>query len=349
MNTVKIRPTIEKECEICGKPFTTTSSNRKYCDDCRTDSRAKKEILRKHLISSIARYGTGRQAKPVRKYEYHNTCKNCGKSFVSYNYSRAYCSEECKIEHHRKNTFCAYCGKAESETDDFTIGYTSTLWFCCKEHQDLYAETAKEAKTCPICGKKFVGKTKYCSFECSVVGRKKIMGERTHRAIKVSECRYCHQPYDAKMAAKSAFNISDGFCSIECKRHFYEERHIGHMEKCDVCGTMFYRTDSESDYNVCSEKCLIIIRNNIQEMKRRSHENSLQNRKKKNTEGVKISSIRKKKKFTITDEWVQKNGLCGICKIKYCNCPRMQSDFTEIPDGAECNDGKIVKCPLYVA
>ena len=70
MQTVQIA---EIECEICGKYFTPTTHNRKYCDDCSPHSDIAKARQARALKSSIRRLYT----PEILSF----TCKECGRDF----------------------------------------------------------------------------------------------------------------------------------------------------------------------------------------------------------------------------------------------------------------------------
>ena len=46
-------------------------------------------------------------------------------------------------------------------------------------------------------------------------------------------------------------------------------------------------------------------------------------------------------------EYINKNGLCSICKTSYVDCERMQSNFRCYPKGSSCKGNLVIKCPKF--
>ena len=46
-------------------------------------------------------------------------------------------------------------------------------------------------------------------------------------------------------------------------------------------------------------------------------------------------------------KYIQKNGLCSICKTSYVDCERMQSNFRCYPKGSSCKGNLVIKCPKF--
>lgn len=347
----------EKECEICGRIFTVTNPRQKYCPDCRTASGHKKEKMKRIYAANQRKYDTWQKEDNPQIIE--NVCVNCGKTFCSTGYSRDYCSNACKKAFHIAHTKCAWCGKPQSETDDQTDHYGHP-WFCCPEcrKKNDYAAAKKNGrlKKCLVCGKEFIDKTpymtrKYCSRHCSAEGQKLEREKKDKELQKIREtgistCMECGKTYRIN---KNAFFHFDHFCSIECRRKYYEKNVNGTMRQCPVCGKDFFWSLNEPApvYNmpVCSEKCAQAVLAEEVEKARIEKEKAAEESAKKKRE----KSARKKgrKAEDLDPAWVEKNGLCGICRTPYADCTRMQTNFRIKPKGAVYHDSKIVKCPLF--
>ena len=46
-------------------------------------------------------------------------------------------------------------------------------------------------------------------------------------------------------------------------------------------------------------------------------------------------------------KYIQKNGLCSICKTSYVDCERMQSNFRCYTKGSSCKGNLVIKCPKF--
>ena len=46
-------------------------------------------------------------------------------------------------------------------------------------------------------------------------------------------------------------------------------------------------------------------------------------------------------------KYINKNGLCSICKTSYVDCERMQSNFRCYPKGSSCKGNLVIKCPKF--
>ena len=85
------------ECYICGNP------SRRECHECGGPCCGGKHEKGCAVFCSFCE-------------EYYcpphaGTCRNCGKSFVTYKHLQKYCSNKCKFESQIKYKICEYCGK----------------------------------------------------------------------------------------------------------------------------------------------------------------------------------------------------------------------------------------------
>lgn len=367
MDTVKIMaPAREKECGICGKVFAVTNALQKYCPECRTGSDRKLAWMSQNIEMSKRRYGNGQPPQPKKCF-----CGNCGKKFDAYIHVKKFCSKKCEQEYILKHTICS-CGKSRAEATDDGIISPHGVWFCCEEHMYQHARDVGAFKVCPCCGKEFFFKnTTYCSKECYKKDLPRISRLRAmEKAKPESICKECGKEYLKADAKKSMFNI-DGFCSIGCRRKFYEKTMTGTMSQCVVCGTDFFRSANENIFSCCSEECARKERANfisyqnrqseeraakIQLIKEEAAKRKEEKRKKREEQGLapcakRKSGPRQKPKYkdasAFDPEWIKKNGLCGICRTPYKDCTWMQTKFRVKPEGALYENSKIVVCPFF--
>lgn len=204
----------EKECEICGAFFTQTRSTQKYCPECRKNSYNANRKMNGHIKASIRKYGMGH---PVR--EYHNTCLNCGKEFVSYKYEKEYCCGSCREQHHIKNTFCEFCGKPMTETQD-QYDTNGHAWLCSDECREALAwKIAREngtVKTCPQCGKEYIKNTKYCSRECYLAYSRTHEREKKPDQTVMEQCIVCGKDFEC-----SVKRLAIPLCSDKCAEKYH--------------------------------------------------------------------------------------------------------------------------------
>lgn len=205
----------EKECEICGKWFQPNRSNQKYCEDCRQYSSRKRERMNRNIEHSIRMRGTG---QAPNKYEC--TCRQCGKDFISWTYPRDFCTQKCASQYRIEHTKCAQCGKLMTETNDQrdTLGH---VWFCsdiCKrKHRWQVAKSKGLVKTCPQCGKEFIGNNKYCSEGCyRAYVKEHGVQHRPIPTIKL-KCSICGKEFDCKIN-----QTARPLCSEECEDKFIQ-------------------------------------------------------------------------------------------------------------------------------
>lgn len=149
----------EKECEACGAFFIPYRSNGKYCPSCSSHSDRVKQKVERQIRKNIKKYGYGTAPKEIK-----NICKECGKIFISYVHPKDFCSKECGSTYRIKHTFCGYCHKPMTETENI-YDVNGKTWFCCEECSEKNkwdnARKLGEVKICPNCGKEFIKKSTY--------------------------------------------------------------------------------------------------------------------------------------------------------------------------------------------
>lgn len=221
--------TESKTCLFCGKTFLGKAGS-KYCSQkCRSD----------HAKAKV----------PIK------TCPQCGKQFRKAGCPQAiYCSLKCRDAARQPNSAaltnqptvrivtCSNCGK------EFTTLHPLKK-YCSKE---CAAETVKKQthtyeKTCPICGKKFLGtkKQKHCSTECRDQARR---GRATWAE---KHCQICGKDFKSRDKRVK-------YCSRECyqvSKRMAEHKPPAkkYSKVCPQCGETFMATDGRTKY--CSQKC----------------------------------------------------------------------------------------------
>lgn len=115
-----------KICKYCGKEFTTSYKNVKYCcSECR------------NIVNSI-----GKSCKI-----YYHICENCGKEFITPQKICNFCSEKCTNEMDNLITLCSSCHRAID-----TLNLEHAMSKCAKnaekqlgiKHYTLDLRTSKE-------------------------------------------------------------------------------------------------------------------------------------------------------------------------------------------------------------
>lgn len=307
----------EKECEACGVFFTPSRSNVKYCPDCSTHSDQVKRKIERQTQKNIERYGYGTAPKEIK-----NVCKQCGKIFISYVHPKDFCSYHCESAYHIEHTHCAYCERSMKDTE--TIFDTKgKIWFCSKECEEKRQwELARESGNvhiCPNCKKEHIKKGKYCSKACYYedVHKKKLANDaRKQAGLKL--CPVCGKEF-----------AGDGStCSAACEQK-KKDSEPQVKRRCVVCGKFFNCPASKLTIpalTVCSDECRKTLFADRKEAKK----------------GLSRQKEQKKEQ-----EYINKNGLCSICKTSYVDCERMQSNFRCYPKGSSCKGNLVVKCPKY--
>ena len=310
----------EKECEACGAWFTPSRSNVKYCPDCRIHSDQIVRQMERNTQHNIELYGYGQKPKKIQ-----NICKECGKIFISYLQPKDFCSKRCGDTYLVKHTSCAYCKKPMTMDDDVHDVKYGT-WLCsdtCKEKWAwVIARKNGTVHTCPNCGKEFIKKGTYCSQGCyqEFMRKKKAEAER-RKAAGLKLCPVCGKE----------FSGNEICCSPECLQKKKEaEPHA--MRKCSTCGKVFSCPVSNmfsTEYSFCSLEC------------EKKFPDIIARKEKLKKEKQKKQAEEKLQKY------IQKNGLCSICKTSYVDCERMQSNFRCYPKGSSCKGNLVIKCPKF--
>lgn len=310
----------EKECEACGAWFTPSRSNVKYCPNCRTHSDQIVRQMERNTQRNIDRYGYGQKNKKIQ-----NVCKECGKIFISYLQPKDFCSKRCGDTYLVKHTSCAYCKKPMTMDDD-VHGVKYGTWLCsdtCKEKWAwVIARKNGTVHTCPNCGKEFIKKGTYCSQGCyqEFMRKKKAEAER-RKAAGLKLCPVCGKE----------FSGNEICCSPECLQKKKEtEPHA--MRKCSTCSKVFSCPVSNmfsTEYSFCSLEC------------EKKFPDIIARKEKLKKEKQKKQAEEKLQKY------IQKNGLCSICKTSYVDCERMQSNFRCYPKGSSCKGNLVIKCPKF--
>lgn len=309
----------EKECEACGAFFIPYRSNGKYCPSCSSHSDRVKQKVERQIRKNIKKYGYGAAPKEIK-----NICKECGKIFISYVHPKDFCSKECGSTYRIKHTFCGYCHKPMTETENI-YDVNGKTWFCCEECSEKNkwdnARKLGEVKICPNCGKEFIKKSTYCSKECYIDHMHKKKRESSRRkAAGLKLCPVCGKEFAGEGVT----------CSNECKKKKLASEPCV-IRKCIVCGKTFKCPVSRLDesFNICSDICQKKLSIVMEKEKQQKQEEQMRLEKKKG------------------QEYINKNGLCSICKTSYVDCKRMQSGFRCYPKGSSCKGNLVIKCPKF--
>lgn len=104
------------------------------------------------------------------------------------------------------------------------------------------------------------------------------------------------------------------------------------MRKCSTCSKVFSCPVSNmfsTEYSFCSLEC------------EKKFPDIIARKEKLKKEKQKKQAEEKLQKY------IQKNGLCSICKTSYVDCERMQSNFRCYPKGSSCKGNLVIKCPKF--
>lgn len=307
----------EKECEACGAFFVPYRSNGKYCPNCSSHSDRVKQKVERQIRKNIEKYGYGTEQKEIK-----NVCKECGKIFISYVHPKDFCSKDCGSTYRIEHTFCGYCHKPMTETENI-YDVNGKTWFCSEECSEKNkwdnARKLGKVKICPNCSKEFIKKSTYCSKECYIdhMHKKKRESDR-RKAAGLKLCPVCGKEF-----------AGDGVtCSAACEQKKREsEPQVKRC--CVVCGKFFYCPASKLTIpalTVCSDECRKTLFADRKEAKK---------------------DLSRQKEQEKEQEYINKNGLCSICKTSYVDCERMQSNFRCYPKGSSCKGSLVMKCPKY--
>lgn len=314
----------EKECEACGKFFTPTNKLQKYCPDCAGNGyRIRQQIERRtQRLAYEEWYNT-----PVE-----HTCEVCGKKWLSYPTKREkYCSEECFYEATKHTLKCVHCGKPVIND------HVPSLHECHNPAHAFCNETCRQEflkkkriqrygiKTCVNCGKKYSSPNgQFCSRACfDEYHKNKRIAEG--KAPKVPETKVC------KQCGKEFTSTNTTFCSQACSQAYRKEHAKDNTKTCLNCGKEY----TSNTNKFCCRQCQTEYRKAHPEYGPRPK------RAKKACNETTLSSG--------IDAYIQKNGMCGICRTSYVDCERMNSNFVYSPKRCSFKDGKVVKCPKFTA
>lgn len=270
-------------------------------------------------------------------------CEICGVWFTPYRKTQRYCKDCGKHSgykqrelQHNLNASIARCGtgrQPEAVTcickrcgQHFTT-YGAAKPYCSKncKIEDAIADTV-----CENCGKKMTdtedqrymsGRPWFCSDACR--NEHKWKSAKEQGRIKV--CPEC---------GKEFINKNITFCSKECYKHNIEK--YGRpkpavqtlIRQCTVCGKPFNCSVDDLRNPICSPDCKSVYQKKRKKLKMKNQK-AVQNQKKQ--------------------DFINKNGLCGICRTSYKDCERLQSNFTASPEHSCFSGSLIIKCPKFTA
>lgn len=150
---------------------------------------------------------------------------------------------------------CLVCNKSFNTKPHIVKGGGGK--FCSRSCYGVwYSDTKNPLKQCNYCGKDYKGriKSKYCSVECSNLGRQKR---------KIVSCGNCGKDFSIRLSKIKDVN----FCSIQCAGKKKKTKpKTGQMVNCSNCGKKVYRSISnlfkrnnkneKKEYFYCSQKCM---------------------------------------------------------------------------------------------
>jgi hypothetical protein len=191
-----------KICVICGaeyppSPIQSNAARQKVCS----------HVCRKKLQKK--RYHDSRQ----QSSELAN-CKNCGKSFVTSNKLRVYCSGNCK-EEFLHQTECKACGNKFIRSQKF-------MYYCsekCQESSHVWIKLNRKKKIgstteCLNCQKKYTvvnNCQKHCSSACQQQFARRKLGITLTQEIGQRNCKTCEKTFIPS-------NFNSLYCSEPCKK-----------------------------------------------------------------------------------------------------------------------------------
>lgn len=272
-------------------------------------------------------------------------CKICGVWFRPKRKNNIYCEECSKRSGAKKKKMerqimisISLCGTGNKQgkyhnMPRFQSENTQTQPSChsCK------AEKFIEPTYCCVCGKKMpdaddrrIHSPKwYCSAECKEKEKWKIARENGT----VKTCPNCGKEH-----------IQRGiYCSRECyKEHITKNpthnvvKPLMTEKKCCVCHRLFSCQAAQAgDFFYCSKECY------EKDMERNPSEYS------HIVIPQKSAAISPKESAKKEEQYIQKNGLCSICRTSYKNCERLLSNFTASPKGAVFKGSIVIECPKF--
>ena len=322
------KPIGTRDCRSCGKDFVPATKNQVYCPECRALGH-KRALRNAHGLERAYRRNLA-VYYDVDMEVRESACEVCGKA-IRYTARKLkpaqapkHCSRECASKARIAATKCATCGKPMPGSGDErdTMGKP---WYCSDACRDAAAwkkaEATGEVRTCPECGKRFVGKkTTYCSKACYETRQAR---KRAEAAKSTRTCPECGKEFSGKQTT-----YCSKACYDACVKRKMEARKANpypYAVRCAGCGSeikLKYRPDPEKEY-VCG-RCAA--------------------ERKTKAPSAKAMAMAKARKEL---DYVLRNGLCPICRVPYPDCERMSSNFRYSPEGASFQDGKVVRCPKF--
>lgn len=175
-------------------------------------------------------------------------CAHCGKPFIADKRTREFCSYACSGASKRKppeTHVCIGCGKTfESNRREQSYSPLYCSRSCYLEHSPLKKD--RPAKTCPQCGKEFVGRNAvHCSRACQ---------EAAQRTRVERKCIVCGKAFEA--VPSSIAKGHGRYCSQACARTLQKQQRIQYT--CLHCGRQFEVIPSDLNYRTprfCSATC----------------------------------------------------------------------------------------------
>lgn len=292
---------------------------------------------------------------PIQEIE----CKACGAFFTPTHHSQKYC--ECCRQNSHPEKLAAYADRASMR------------------NLAHYSDADKEMRetTCQFCGKVFEYRAKrgcdavapeFCSNKC-----------KSENRIAQTVCEYCKKPMLETSDVRDMMG-HNWYCSPECKlkSQWAQARANGTVHICPTCGKEFIKNQTfcskecykKADkpkekkpeiYQIACECC----HRNILRIKgepridtryycrscREKMEALKQQKRTKEAfnEGKPAKSLspaisREEQKES---DYIEKNGLCALCKTSYVDCERMQTEFRIAPKGVKYKGSRIIECPKF--
>ena len=132
-----------KTCKQCGNSFTDGPATKAYCSKkCKQKAKHERE----------------KESNRVQK-----TCEHCGTSYLAWGQESRFCSGKCASLGTREawaTIPCRHCRK--SVLKKCAVGNLYCSEDCLAKHHN---------RTCPVCRKSYIGRTKCCSEKCSLTLR----------------------------------------------------------------------------------------------------------------------------------------------------------------------------------
>jgi hypothetical protein len=300
---------ITKECERCGQFFEAKTEKRKYCDKCQNHGAKIEARIAKNYRRIEAMYGDWDKPRDM-------ICKQCGKPFQGNPRVSKYCSNACLEDYIAETSVCKYCGKPLLPEIRRTTYAPNVFHAECRKKYEAERIVAKDLKkVCPVCNKEYLAKKsdqKYCSQACAAISRTSL------EFGKEFTCAVC----GAKFKVSTNSSIGRGMRVPTCS------------PKCEDIQLQKQRKQWNKEQELFMAKCYA-SRKDSTKAKPKSINSQVTC---SNKSGIKSS----KSKTGLTT-----SSLCSICRTSYKNCPYISSGFKLLPDGAVCEDSKVIECPLY--